>query len=252
MDPTAAPPPTKDAINSGTTAVPTTSHDCPFPATQTLTAASTASILVTGSAISSTYAASMDLSLANCGALMRLKPLGSSASKIPTKTALSRYLAFCSASPQPITCNCMPSAPPRLLLPQASFEMTAPSDRANRTHTRHLGSNVEAMGAALMAPNSLVPLVKSTNCWAISTATRVWASSVDAPKCGVAMTFLCLASSAPTPTGGSVSKTSKAAPLTVPALMASSSADSSMMPPRATLRIATPFLHLESASALIM
>lgn len=41
------------------------------------------------------------------------------------------------------------------------------------------------------APKSFLPLARSTNCSAISTATLSWASEVLAPKWGVATTLGC-------------------------------------------------------------
>ena len=94
------------------------------------------------------------------------------------------------------------------------------------------------------------PLNTLTTCSATMTATLIWASLVDAPRCGVTMTFGC--SSSGLPTGGSFSKTSSAAPATLPDLNASSNAASSMMPPRAQLMIRTPFFIFSNWGVEIM
>ena len=95
------------------------------------------------------------------------------------------------------------------------------------------------------------PLSTSTICSAISMPTASWASAVEAPKCGVSVTFgserssLSLAS-------GSVSKTSRPAAATWPDLSAAMSAASLIMPPRAQLKSFTPFRHFASATSSIM
>ncbi len=80
---------------------------------------------------------------------------------------------------------------------------------------------------------------KSASSRAASTATLTWASSVEAPRWGVTSTAGCLTSGW-SAGGGSGSKTSIAAPATLPAFSASSSAASSIRPPRAQLMIRTP------------
>ena len=94
-----------------------------------------------------------------------------------------------------------------------------------------------------------VPFLRKSIIWsATATATFVCASRVDAPRCGVATT-LSSSKSGVLP-GGSVSKTSRAAPATLPDLIASQSASSSTIPPRAQLITITPSFILSKASLL--
>ena len=95
------------------------------------------------------------------------------------------------------------------------------------------------------------PLIrKSAICSATCRATFSCASSVLAPRCGVAMTL-----SMPNrmfSVAGSLANTSSAAPATCPVDSAAASATSSINPPRAQLMIRTPALVLFSASAEMM
>ena len=76
---------------------------------------------------------------------------------------------------------------------------------------------------------------------------RSWASSVDAPRCGVATT-LSRANKGES-VQGSVAKTSSPAPATRPSFKASNRAFSSSTPPRAALMMRTDGLTFLSASA---
>lgn len=91
-------------------------------------------------------------------------------------------------------------------------------------------------------------------CSQTSMLTFSCASTVEAPRCGVATTFGWAISliAAESCSGGSVLQTSMPAPARCPLLRASSNAASSIMPPRATLRIRAPFFMLWSSLALIM
>ena len=79
----------------------------------------------------------------------------------------------------------------------------------------------------------------AATCSAMMVPARSWASIVEAPRCGVTTTLS--NSSSGLPIGGSFSKTSMAAPATLPDLSALTSADSLTMPPRAQLTMRTPF-----------
>jgi hypothetical protein len=103
---------------------------------------------------------------------------------------------------------------------------------------------VAALTAFLISPRS----AKATNCSATSMATFSCASSVDAPRCGVQITFGWPTSGLPAGVGSST-KTSRAAPPRCPESSAASSAPSSTMPPRAALTSSAPFFILPSASA---
>ena len=74
-----------------------------------------------------------------------------------------------------------------------------------------------------------------------------WASSVDAPRCGVTTTDSC--SKSGDSVVGSVAKTSMPAPATRPSAMARARAASSTMPPRAALTMRTDGLTFDSASS---
>ena len=89
----------------------------------------------------------------------------------------------------------------------------------------------------------------SAICAAMSRATLTCASDVEAPRCGVQMTFGCASSAADEAGGGSALKTSSAAPATLPSLSATSRSASFTTPPRATLTMRTPRLHLASVAA---
>lgn len=93
----------------------------------------------------------------------------------------------------------------------------------------------------LTAPGAFSPCFRPINWRATSCATFAWASRVDAPKWGVHKILEFWRSDGFL--GGSSSKTSSAAPDTCPDWIAERSADSSMIPPLATLIILTPFLH---------
>lgn len=100
--------------------------------------------------------------------------------------------------------------------------------------------------------NSLDFPVSAINCSATSTATLTCASSVLAPKWGVATTFGCWINFKVTAAfGGSSSNTSNAAPPHIPLSKALSNAASSIIPPLATLIILTPRLHEANALSLI-
>ena len=86
-------------------------------------------------------------------------------------------------------------------------------------------------------------------CCANSMATRFWASRVLAPRWGVQITDGCSINFKST--GGSSSKTSRAAPAHWPEFNASRRAFSSMIPPRATLTNLTPRLHNDKTWLLI-
>ena len=132
----------------------------------------------------------------------------------------------------------------------------------------------------LTAPKSCLPCTMSTNCWAISSATRVCASVVEAPRWGVTVTLGWFNSAEFL--GGSCQhcsntrvnanclhvkqipksnleylfytcrKTSSAAPPHLPLSNARSTASSSTTPPRATLMTRRPFLHLLNMSSPII
>ena len=111
--------------------------------------------------------------------------------------------------------------------------------------SRYVSASIDGRLTALMTTPCRSA---SATCSAIASATAVWASSVAAPRCGVTIT--CSSpSSGWSGGGGSCSKTSSAAPATCPARIASASARSSTMPPRAQLMIRTPDLTRASASS---
>ena len=72
------------------------------------------------------------------------------------------------------------------------------------------------------------------------------ASSVDAPRCGDTTTWG--SSKSGDSVQGSLANTSRPAPATMPSRMASASASSSTMPPRAVLTMRMPGLALASRS----
>ena len=94
------------------------------------------------------------------------------------------------------------------------------------------------------------PFRTSIHCFETEAATFCCASTVLAPRCGVLITSFSfmIADSA----GGSVSYTSSAAPATLPLFIASQSASSSIIPPRAQLMIRTPSFIVAIESLLIM
>src|SRR5437899_9739803 len=101
------------------------------------------------------------------------------------------------------------------------------------------------MAGALTAKRGRSPARTAATSSATSNATETCASDVDAAMCGVAMKFG-IASRGLSP-GGSFSNTSHAAPAIRPAWSAASSADSSMIPPRAVLiRRAVGFMRASS------
>lgn len=102
-------------------------------------------------------------------------------------------------------------------------------------------------------PTAWRPSARSISCSAISRATRSWASTVEAPRCGVQTTRGCwINCQVVVPSfGGSWTKTSRAAPLQRSEIRASSRAASSTIPPRAMLIMRTVDLQRFSASALI-
>ena len=84
----------------------------------------------------------------------------------------------------------------------------------------------------------------------MASATVDWASSVDAARCGVTITWSSPSSGCPAGSG-SCSKTSRAAPPTRPARIAAASAASLTTPPRAQLMIRTPaFIRANCASSM--
>ena len=93
-----------------------------------------------------------------------------------------------------------------------------------------------------------------STCSQTSMLTFSWASTVEAPRCGVATTFGWAISlvAAESCSGGSVLQTSMPAPARCPLSRASSRAASSIMPPRATFKIRAPFFILWSSLALII
>jgi hypothetical protein len=91
-------------------------------------------------------------------------------------------------------------------------------------------------------------LRKSRTVAAVSKPTNACASSVDAAMCGVLITCGNLASDQSV--GGSFSKTSRAAPATMPVSMACRNACSSIKSPLAVLTIRMPTLQRLNRSAL--
>ena len=112
-------------------------------------------------------------------------------------------------------------------------------------------STSAATDGMFTAARAGLPCSTSAICSAMSMATLTCASSVLAPRCGVVM-MLGMPSRGLSSGAGSVEKTSMAAPPILPALAASASAASSMMPPRATLISRTVGFISASFSALIM
>jgi len=75
------------------------------------------------------------------------------------------------------------------------------------------------------------PFREFTTCSATEIATLIWASSVDAPRCGVIITRS--RSISGLSNGGSLTKTSIAAPPTMPSFTAFARASSLIIPPLA-------------------
>mmetsp|Transcript_11207 Transcript_11207/g.30161 ORF Transcript_11207/g.30161 Transcript_11207/m.30161 type:complete len:232 (-) Transcript_11207:552-1247(-) len=100
------------------------------------------------------------------------------------------------------------------------------------------------MAGAFTSVDAIPPPSATTTASLISIATSYCASSVDAPRCGVAITAGCAASRIDTESGcllvGSLEKQSSAAPASWPLVSASSSASSSMIPPRAAFTMRAP------------
>mmetsp|Transcript_15136 Transcript_15136/g.26381 ORF Transcript_15136/g.26381 Transcript_15136/m.26381 type:complete len:258 (+) Transcript_15136:1385-2158(+) len=120
----------------------------------------------------------------------------------------------------------------------------SPRYSANFARGRIFFSFSSAMAGALTNVDTSPPASTETTDSEISMATSYCASSVDAPRCGVPMIFGCTDNFIDTLSGcllgGSSAKQSNAAPATLLSLIASSSACSSMTPPRAALMIRTP------------
>mmetsp|Transcript_26064 Transcript_26064/g.50614 ORF Transcript_26064/g.50614 Transcript_26064/m.50614 type:complete len:345 (-) Transcript_26064:228-1262(-) len=136
--------------------------------------------------------------------------------------------------------------------PSSTCAQSEPSRSASITHGLSSGICASVRLGALTTPTTGSSANALTIDCAISCATLACASSVEAPRCGVAMTFGCLISGHSSSFGGSLSKTSSAAPATCPLSSACRSASSSMMPPRAQLTMRTLGFIDASASALIM
>lgn len=110
------------------------------------------------------------------------------------------------------------------------------------------------MRGALTALRGRSPRRMERTCSHTSMLTFSCASTVEAPRCGVATTLGWLISfvAAESCSGGSVLQTSMPAPAMCPFSSASSRAASSIMPPRATFRIRAPFLMLCNSLVLII
>ncbi len=104
-----------------------------------------------------------------------------------------------------------------------------------------------ATAGTLTALETTPPVSAATTCSAAWKPARSVASAVEAPRCGVTMTLGRPKSGCSVI--GSVRKTSRAAPPTLPESRAASRSSSTISGPRATLSTRTPSLHLASASA---
>jgi len=105
------------------------------------------------------------------------------------------------------------------------------------------------MAGMLMALVGSPPLAMARIWSATAKATLTWASAVEAPKWGVVMILSC--PSRGFPVGGSLVKTSTAAPATFPSATALARAASLMIPPRAQFTMRTPsFMILNSSSSI--
>ena len=121
---------------------------------------------------------------------------------------------------------------------RANWARKRPSVSARGRYGPMVCSASALSSGALTAYLAGRPSRTSSTCSAISSATATWASTVDAPRCGVRTVFD--ASSSGEPAGGSFSNTSIPAPPRRLSRRAAASAGSSTMPPRATLSTNAP------------
>ena len=103
-----------------------------------------------------------------------------------------------------------------------------------------------SVAATLTAKGTKSPLRARMTCSAMVTPALSWASAVDAPRWGATTTDD--SSNSGDSVVGSLAKTSRPAPWIWPDRMASASAASSTMPPRAVLMIRSPGLALARRS----
>mmetsp|Transcript_939 Transcript_939/g.2950 ORF Transcript_939/g.2950 Transcript_939/m.2950 type:complete len:223 (-) Transcript_939:565-1233(-) len=180
------------------------------------------------------------------GALMRLSFSPVTASKMPVMAAAAQSEpALAMASPATPTCT-------RRTWPESRWARSRPMASARFIQGLSSGFWERVRSGALTTPLTGLPPKALTISVAISAATRACASSVDAPRCGVAITLGCLMRGHSCSSGGSDSNTSRAAPATWPASMEARSAASSMMPPRAQLTMRTPGFIVARVWALTM
>mmetsp|Transcript_44891 Transcript_44891/g.111258 ORF Transcript_44891/g.111258 Transcript_44891/m.111258 type:complete len:261 (-) Transcript_44891:479-1261(-) len=177
----------------------------------------------------------MSRSRATIGALTRLSEMSLvRVLKRPMSAeAAQREPALPTAGPTTSTCT-------RLTPPPRSCATIEPICSHSRVHGLSSGCCEARRSGAFTTPETCLSLKKLTSSCAISCATLPCASSVEAPRCGVAMQRGCLMSGHSDCAGGSLSNTSSAAAAMWPELSASSSAFSSMIPPRAQLTIRAP------------
>mmetsp|Transcript_11045 Transcript_11045/g.36670 ORF Transcript_11045/g.36670 Transcript_11045/m.36670 type:complete len:410 (+) Transcript_11045:598-1827(+) len=128
----------------------------------------------------------------------------------------------------------------------------APREVAREVHGLSSGFCERVRSGALTTPATGSSAKAATSACAISSATLPCASTVDAPRCGVAMSFGCLIRAHSCSAGGSDSKTSSAAPASWPDSSAASRSGSLMMPPRAQLTMRAPGFMVAMDALLIM
>mmetsp|Transcript_20290 Transcript_20290/g.61861 ORF Transcript_20290/g.61861 Transcript_20290/m.61861 type:complete len:477 (+) Transcript_20290:705-2135(+) len=189
-------------------------------------------------------------SAAKAGAEIRLiaAPVSSRApdwSKRPTSAAAAHSSPAFSTLPDTCTCSEVTAA----LLTCAS---SLPRDVASAVHGFSSGFCERVRLGALTTPTTGCSAKAATSEFAISSATLPCASSVEAPRCGVATSLGCSISAHSCSAGGSDSNTSTAAPATWPDCSAASRSASLMMPPRAQLMMRTPGFIVAIDVLLIM
>ena len=159
----------------------------------------------------------------------------------PASTAaVIGFMLSCAAAPS--TSTLTPLTPS-----VTNWPTSEPSRSANCIYGRRRGASSALSEGTLSALVTPPVSRKSDICSATWMATLTWASSVEAPRCGVEMK-LGVPNSGDA-LAGSSTKTSSAAPPTWPESSAAFSATSSISPPRAQLMMRTPFFVLARFSA---